>query len=136
MLEVLVVVLMGFDGDTLLYHDPSSPDGAARRAPPTELDPAWANAAPARQGVALGFGTNLSSLLDAPGRQAAATPAPTATAKPLPTLQAPAIATPQAEAGLQRSDSGGLGGGIHPALLAFLAALTGGVGFVLARLLR
>ena len=130
------VVLMGFDGDVLLYHDPSSPDGAARRVPPAELDLAWANAAPARQGVALGFGTNLAGLLDPTGRQASATAAATATAQPLPTLPVLGTATSEAGAVAQRADAAGGGGGIHPALLVFLAALTGGVGFVLARLLR
>jgi hypothetical protein len=130
------VVLMGFDEDALLYHDPSSPDGAARRVSPAELDLAWANAAPARQGVAPGFGTNLTGLLDPTARQASATAVATATAQPLPTLPVLATATSEAGVVIQRADVASGGGGMHPALLVFLAALMGGVGFVLARLLR
>jgi len=128
------VVLMGFEGDHLLYHDPYSPDGAARKALSADLDQAWESAIRPRQGMAFGFGASVAGLLDSAARQVptatAAKPAasvvseappPTATAQPITESVEVASSTP---------------GGLHPALMAFLAILTGGVGFVLARLLR
>jgi hypothetical protein len=123
------VVLMGFEGDYLLYHDPAVPDGAARRIHSSELDHAWANAALPRIGVAFGFGTNIIGLLNGSETLVvAATPAPT-TVSPPPTFTPPE-SVPETGRTLP------FGGGLNPALIAFLAALAGGVGFVFARLLR
>jgi hypothetical protein len=128
------VVLMGFQGDYLLYHDPYSPDGAARKALSADLDQAWESTVTPRQGMAFGFGASVAGLLDSSARQiptvvtanppatvVADSPPPMPTAQPINDSVEVASSTPS---------------GLHPALMAFLALVTGGVGFVLARLLR
>jgi hypothetical protein len=141
------VVLVGHEGEELLYHDPTAPDGARLRISADRLDQAWAGAALPRQGAAFGFGVNVIGLLQAATARAAATATtvPTATARAAPT-SAPTVAvvatTPipplevrSLEAPAQPSEQSH-GWSLHPALLALFAVLACGVGFVVARLAR
>jgi hypothetical protein len=125
------IVLMGLDGERLLYHDPTAPDGVARPVSPVDLDRAWVGATPPRQGVAFGFGPNVVGLFDVAPREAVATaiPAPTAAAFSAPTAQ------PQSNPSAARTEQSTTGG-LHPALVAFFMALVGAIGVVLARLFR
>jgi hypothetical protein len=126
------IVLIGFEGDEIIYHDPSVEPGAARRIDDLTLDQAWMQATPPRQGVVFGFGASVIGLLDGPGRSAQLKPEPTATPQPInvrtvPTDVVPAVAEP-----IEPPTESGP----PPALLAFLGILAGGVGFLIARLYR
>ena len=141
------VVLVGREGEELLYHDPTAPDGARLRVSADQLDQAWAGAALPRQGAAFGFGVNVIGLLQgATARVAAtATTVPTATARaattvaptvavvattPIPPLEAHSLEAPA------RPSEQSQGWAFHPALLALFAVLACGAGFVAARLAR
>ena len=61
------VVIVGLDGDDLLYHDPAYADagaGALRRMSARTLEQAWLAASMPRQAMALAQGTAAASLLD------------------------------------------------------------------------
>jgi hypothetical protein len=122
------IVLIGFEGEELLYHDPSTPDGVARRVLAADLDRAWEAAVPPQQGAAFGFGANVIGLFDLTSQPVAATAAPATPAG----LAAAQLTTESAVAPPAPAPSGG----IHPALLAFMVILIGGSGFVAIRLLR
>ena len=141
------VVLVGREGEELLYHDPTAPDGARLRISADQLDQAWAGAALPRQGAAFGFGVNMIGLLQGATARAAAsaTTVPTATARAAPT-SAPTVVvaalTPippleaRASEGPAQSVEQSQGWSFHPALLALFAVLACGVGFVVARFAR
>jgi hypothetical protein len=125
------IALIGFEGDELVYHDPVTSDGMARRLTAVELDRAWSSAAPPRQGAAFGFGTNVIGLLNLLPRQAA----PTATAA-APTATAIPQATPTPEpAAVARPVQQGVGD-VHPLLLGFVLMIASGIGFGVSRLVR
>ena len=123
------VVLMGLEGEYLLYHDSATPDGAARRVLAADLDRAWAGVNPSRPGAAFGFGTGVVGLLD-PSRQASGTPAATA-----PAATAPAVsAAPRIEVVAQGVDQPSAPSGFHPAVLAFFTLLGAAASYLVARL--
>jgi hypothetical protein len=140
------VVLVGREGEELLYHDPTAPDGARLRISADQLDQAWAEAALPRQGAAFGFGVNVIGLLQGATARAAttATTAPTATtrvaATTAPTVVAAATPMPPLEARAPEEPAHSVeqsqGWSFHPALLALFAVLACGAGFVAARLAR
>jgi hypothetical protein len=113
----------------MLYHDAAVPDGAARRIHSNDLDRAWADARLPRIGVAFGFGTNIIGLLNGSERPvvAAATPVPTTASAP-PTLTAPET--------VPGTGATTVFGGMGPGLIVFLVGLAGGVGYLVARLVR
>jgi hypothetical protein len=128
------IVLVGFDGDHLLYQDPSS-EGGERSVPPLVLDRAWTAALPPRQGQAFGFGSNLTSLMAPPGQaSAAATRAPQTTRLAATAAPATAVAVVVTPPATESTTAGGFG--LQPVLVLFLVAVAGGVGFVVSRLIR
>ena len=128
------IVLVGFDGDQLLYQDPSSESGEHSVAPQI-LDRAWAAAAPPRQGQAFGFGSNWTSLIGPPGQTTAlATRAPQTTrlaATAVPATAVAVVVTPPVT-----ENTAPAGFGLQPVFVLFLVAVAGGVGFVVSRLIR
>jgi hypothetical protein len=127
------IVLVGYDRDDVIYHDPSVDNGAARRVDGMTLDQAWVQATPPRQGVVFGFGASVIGLLDGPGRSAQLRPEPTATPQPISIRTTPSADAEPTPIGAEQAPTEG---GPHPALLAFLGVLAGGVGFLIARLYR
>lgn len=127
------IVIVGFEGDELIYHDPAVEGGAALRVSATTLDQAWIQATPPRQGVVFGFGASVVGLLDGPGRSAQVKPEATATATSISVRATPTVLVipPSEPLEVAPSESGP-----HPALLAFLGILAGGVGFLIARMYR
>jgi hypothetical protein len=128
------IVLVGYDGDDVIYHDPTVSDGAALRIDSMTLDQAWGQATPPRQGVVFGFGASVIGLLDGPGRSAQLRPEPTATPQPITIRTTPTTDVEPTPVTVDQAPAEG--GGPHPALLAFLGILAGGVGFLIARLYR
>lgn len=126
------IVIVGYEGDDLIYHDPANPEGASRRVDSVTLDQAWVQATPPRQGVVFGFGASVIGLLDGPGRSQQVRPDPTATATSVAVRVLPTAPVIEPEPAPEPPGSGG----VHPALLAFLGILAGGVGFLIARLYR
>jgi hypothetical protein len=127
------IVLVGYEGDDVIYHDPTVENGASRRIDSMTLDQAWAQATPPRQGVVFGFGASIMGLLDGPGRSAQLKPEATATPQPLNIRTTPTVVAPPTP---DAQDQPPAESGPHPALLAFLGILAGGVGFLIARLYR
>jgi hypothetical protein len=128
------IVLVGFDGDQLLYQDSASEAGEAS-VNAAALDRAWAAASPPRQGQAYGFGTNGIGLIGPPAQAAGAagTQAPQVTRVPATSVPiATAVPTPPG-AETQTTAAGFV---LQPALIVFLIVLAGGVGFVVSRLVR
>ncbi|MFN0074683.1 MAG: hypothetical protein ACKVVP_24635, partial [Chloroflexota bacterium] len=127
------IVLIGYEGDEIIYHDPVSSDGTARRIDALTLDQAWVQATPPRQGVVFGFGASVVGLLDGPGRSAQVKPEPTATPQPFAIRATPVVVVAPTPEPVEQPP---VESGPPPALLAFLGILAGGVGFLIARLYR
>jgi hypothetical protein len=128
------IVLVGYDGDDVIYHDPTVENGAARRIDSMTLDQSWSQATPPRQGVVFGFGASVIGLLDGPGRSAQLRPEATATPQPITIRTTPTTELEPTPVVSEQAPAEG--SGPHPALLAFLGILAGGVGFLIARLYR
>jgi hypothetical protein len=128
------VVLIGYDGDEFLYHDPTVPAATGRRISSARLEAAWANAVPPRDGAAFGYGSSVSSLVSVIPKPVppTATPVPPL---PVPTSALAPLPTPAPQATVAPMQLG-VFGPMHPALVGLFSLLGALLGFAIFRLAR